>query len=200
MLALVARRVFLSAVTLAIVCPLVFTITEILPGDVATAYLGREATPDRLATFRANAGLDRPAPIRFLAWANRLSRGDLGVSFGRRKSVRELLGIRFRNTLLLASMASLAGVPIAILLGIIAGLTRGRPSDLLISGVATGLMSIPGFVTAILLTLVFSSTLGMLPAVATASPDAPLSELLPGAILPALTLVLACSLSIPVAE
>lgn len=190
MLSSVGRRFLLSVVTLAMVSVVVFTATELLPGDAATARLGREATPESLAAFRAAEGLDRPALARFLSWARKVLTGDLGVSSGRRKGVGELLRVRSRNTFLLGGVAACIGFPLAIALGIAAALTRDRAVDLTLSGLAIGVMSVPSFVAAILLTLVFSIWLGVLPAVTVTAADAPLAALLPDIVLPAATLVL----------
>lgn len=76
---LLLQRFSLALVVLALVSLIVFVMVELLPGDAATAYLGREATPEGLARLRVTLGLDRPAPERFLTWAGGLLRGDLGV-------------------------------------------------------------------------------------------------------------------------
>jgi peptide/nickel transport system permease protein len=189
MLVLVVRRLLLSIVTLAIVSVVVFTITEILPGDAATAYFGRERTPERLADFRANADLNRPVHERFLSWSGKLLKGDFGMSLSRKKPVTELIIVRFRNTLLLGVTAALISIPLAIILGVIAGLARNRSIDVMLSSIAISVMSIPTFVTAIFLTFIFSVELGLLPAVTTTGADASVKELLPAIILPTVTLM-----------
>src|SRR5258708_2733279 len=148
MLILIVRRLLLSVLTLLVVTVVVFTITEILPGDVAAAYLGREATPERLAKLRTDAGLDKPLPVRFLSWGGNVLKGDFGMSFGRRKPVSELLRIRFRNTLFISAAAVLVGIPLAIILGIVAALSRDRGFDVILSSIALGGMSVPKFVVA----------------------------------------------------
>jgi peptide/nickel transport system permease protein len=66
----------LSVVTLFIVSLIVFVGVELLPGDLASAYLGREATPTRLASLRVELGLDRPALERYLNWLGDAIQGD----------------------------------------------------------------------------------------------------------------------------
>jgi len=190
MLVLVLRRLLLSVITLVIVAFVVFAITELLPGDAATAYLGREATPERLAKFRSDAGLNRPMPVRFLIWSGKLLKGDLGISIGRRKPVSELLRVRFRNTFLISALAALIGIPVAIGLGIMAALTRNRAVDLVLSTIAICGMSVPKFVVAILLSYIFSIELHILPSITVSAADAPITELVPSMILPIFTLVL----------
>src|SRR5438105_10967255 len=76
----VGRRVAIALVTLLVVSVLIFLGTQILPGDVANAILGRNATPQGLAALRHQLGLDRPASARYLSWLGRVLHGDLGPS------------------------------------------------------------------------------------------------------------------------
>jgi len=76
----VARRLVLLVVTLFAVSALVFVVTRILPGDVATMILGQYATPEDLATLRRRLGLDQPAVVQFLHWLAAMLGGDFGLS------------------------------------------------------------------------------------------------------------------------
>jgi peptide/nickel transport system permease protein len=178
--------------TLFIVSLVVFVGVELLPGDLATAFLGREATATRLETLRAELGLNRPALERYLNWLGDAIQGDLGASLARREPILELIGLRLRNTLLLGVTAGLIGLPLAIGLGIVAGLTRDRKPDLWISTIALILMTLPEFVTATFLILLFAITWPIFPAVTIVPSDAPIKELLPNIVLPvaALTFVM----------
>lgn len=188
---LVVRRVLLSIATLLIVSAIIFVSTEVLPGDVATAILGREASPGRLAALRAELGLDRPALDRYVNWLGGALRGDFGMSLARAETpVGAVIAERMRNTLLLSLVAAAIGLPLALGLGVVAGLTRDRPADALISTVALIGMSLPEFVIGSLLILTFGVTWSLLPAVTVVPPDAPIGALLPNLILPALTLVI----------
>lgn len=187
---LLVQRFFLALIVLALVSLIVFVMVELLPGDAATAYLGRNATPEGLERVRITLGLDRPAPERFLTWAGGLLRGDLGVSLARQEPINGFLWMRLRNSLLLGVIAALVGFPLAIGLGIIAGLTRDRLPDLLLSTIALIGMSLPEFVTATLLIYLFSIQWRIFPAVTLVNPDAPISELLPNIVLPTMTLII----------
>jgi peptide/nickel transport system permease protein len=189
MLRFIARRLLLSVVTLFIVSLVVFVGVELLPGDLASAFLGREATPTRLASLRVELGLDRPALERYLNWLGDAIRGDLGMSLARKEPISELIGLRLRNTLLLGLTAGLLGLPLALVLGIIAGLTRDRKPDLWISTVALVLMTLPGFVTATVLILLFAITWPIFPAVTIVPTDAPIKEMLPNIVLPVVALI-----------
>lgn len=187
---LVVQRLSLAIMVLTFVALLVFIMVELLPGDAATAYLGRDATPEEIAQVRVTLALDRPAPERFLAWAGGLLRGDLGVSLARGEPINAFLWMRLRNSLVLGLTAALVGFPLAIGLGIIAGLTHDRLPDLLLSTLALIGMSLPEFVTATLLIYLFSIQWRLFPAIALINPDAPLSKLLPNIVLPILTLII----------
>ncbi|MCE7980944.1 MAG: ABC transporter permease [Caldilinea sp. CFX5] len=187
---LLVQRFSLALIILALVSLLVFIMVELLPGDAATAYLGRDATTEEVDRLRITLGLDRPAPERFLVWAGGLVRGDLGHSLARGEPINTFLWMRLRNSLVLGITAALVGFPLAIGLGIVAGLTRDRLPDLFISTVSLIGMSLPEFVTATLLIYLFSIQWRLFPAVALVNPDAPLLELLPNIVLPILTLII----------
>jgi peptide/nickel transport system permease protein len=177
-------------IVLGLVAVVVFVLVELLPGDAATAYLGQQATPEGLAQVRLRLGLDRPAHERFFEWAGGLLRGDLGASLARDEPINGFLWMRLRNSLLLGLSAALVGFPLAMGLGVIAGLTRDRLPDLILSTGSLIGMSLPDFVIATLLIYVFSVQLRWFPAVTLVNPDAPLPEMLPNIVLPILTLTI----------
>jgi peptide/nickel transport system permease protein len=87
MLRTIGFRVVLGLLTLLAVSILIFAATEILPGDVASAVLGQGATPETLATFRHELGLDRPAYVRYLEWFFHAIRGDFGVALTNKRDI-----------------------------------------------------------------------------------------------------------------
>lgn len=190
MLRIFIRRLLLGFVTVAIVSGVIFAAVEALPGDACTAILQRDASGERLANCRRELGLDRPALSRYLDWAAGAIRGDLGISAHNNKSIASLVGDRLKNTLLLAGCAIGLGVPLALLLGVLTGLRRDKPSDLLLSTCAIFAMTIPEFVTATVLIFVFSIWLGWVPGIVTASANAPLSAFFPGVALPVIVLTM----------
>jgi len=188
MFILIVRRLSLAVLTIFIISLIVFFGVEALPGDAATAYLGQLATEESLAALREEFGLNKPAFERYLFWLGDLAKGDLGESLSRNKPVTELIGNRFRNTAVLAAAATIFAVPIAIILGVIAGLTRDKWPDIIISLVAIISMTIPGFVVATVLVYIFAIRLDWFPAVTLIPSDAPVSKLLPNIVLPIITL------------
>ncbi len=190
MFRLIIRRVLLGLLTLLLVSCIVFVTVEALPGDPCTAYLGRMAQGQRLENCRQDFGLDRPALTRYLNWSINALHGDFGVSLKRKKPISSIVIPRLRNTLLLGLAAAVIGIPISILLGIIAGLWRDRPVDLWVSSTAIFAMTIPEFVNATLLILIFSIWLGWFPGIVLTQPDAPLFEFLSDILLPIIVLAL----------
>lgn len=191
MLSLILRRLSAAWVTLVVVAVVVFTGVEVMPGDACTAMLGREATRvDVLENCRDRMGLNRPPVERFVAWAGDLAQGDLGVSMKRERPISDIVAPRLRNTLILAVAAALAGVPLAIGLGVMSALRRERPFDIFVSTTALVAMTMPEFVMAALLILIFAIWLGWSSGVVTAAYDAPALTLLLATPLPAITLAL----------
>lgn len=172
---------------------LVFTAIQSLPGDTASRILGQNATPEAVATVRLQLGLDEPALSRFLSWLGGAAHGDFGTSLVSGRSVGEEVGGALVNTLLLASITIAIGVTIALVLGMVSGLMRDKKPDVIISTLALIGMSIPEFVVATLLVLVFSIYIPLFPAVVLAGQEATIAELLPSVWLPAAALI--CVLS-----
>lgn len=179
MIQLLLRRLALGFVTVWIVSLIIFVGVELLPGDACTAYLERDAQGPRLDNCRTSLGLDRPAVERYVSWAAGAAQGDFGVSVDGEKSITAEVVLRVKNSILLAAGALSVGVPLAILLGTVAGLWRDRFADLFVSTAAIFAMTIPEFVSATILVLIFSIWLGWLPAVVLTPADAPPLEFFP---------------------
>lgn len=190
LLRMLLRRTLLGAVTVWIVSVIIFAGVEILPGDACTAFLEREAQGRLLENCREAQGLNRSAVERYAEWAGGAVRGDLGVSADGRRSIAEMVGDRLKNSLLLASCALLAGVPLAIFLGVLTGLRRDRGVDLVFSTAAIFAMTIPEFVSATVLILVFSVWLAWLPGIVLTSASAPASAFFPEILLPVIVLAM----------
>ena len=190
MLRMILRRLMLGALTVWLVSLIIFTAVEVLPGDACTALLKQDAQGQSLANCRQELGLERSATIRYLVWAGSALRGDLGFSAHSTKRISELVADRLKNSLLLGVMALTVGLPLAFLAGILAALQRDKWLDLGLSGLAIGAMTIPEFVSATLLILVFSGWLGWLPGIVLTPPSAPLHQFFPAIVLPVAALAM----------
>ncbi|AXB44051.1 ABC transporter permease [Amycolatopsis albispora] len=160
----VAQRLGLALVQLMVLSVLVFALTALLPGDAADVRFDESASPEQVANLRAELGLDRPAVERFFDWAGGVLTGDLGHSLVNGQPVTEIIGGSVGATLVLAVATLAVVVPLAALLGALAGVYEGGRLDRSITSITLVLTAIPDFVLALLLISVLSLQLGWLPA------------------------------------
>ncbi|MDQ7249633.1 ABC transporter permease [Dongia sedimenti] len=185
------RRLLIGLVTIWVVATVIFGATEILPGDVAEAVLGPDATPESLAAMRERLGLDRPVLLRYATWLDHaLLRLDLGASLGSGRPVAEAVGDRLWNTARLAAVTALLAIPAALALGVISAIRAGSVLDRGIGLAALCAVSVPGFFVAIALVYVFAVQLGWLPALATVRPGQTFPAFLRSVALPSATLAI----------
>ncbi|MCK9878133.1 ABC transporter permease [Frankia sp. Ag45/Mut15] len=188
-----ARRLVTIPITMLAVSFLVFIATELVPGDVARVVLGREASQSSVDALRHQLRLDEPLLPRYLHWLGGFVTGDWGRSYTLGVDVRPLVIERLLESATLALFAFVLLVPVALTLGLVAGLREGRPTDRIISVAGLSLAAIPEFVTGIVLLVVFSVQLHWLPSSAQAPPGAGLLTRLQHLLLPAISLVLLCA-------
>jgi len=188
MLKYIARRLVFMILTVLAASLIIFIVTQMLPGDVATMVIGRFATPEALARLRAELGLDRPIHVQYLDWLRHYVTGDWGRSLSTGAAIGPMVMERLRNSAMLAALAMLMSVPPAIALGVIAAFKRDSWLDHLISVSALALVGLPEFVTGLFLIGIFALGLHILPASSSIDPDAGFFEVLPKLILPSLTI------------
>jgi len=164
MLGFIGRRLFALGATLAGAALVIFLMLEVLPGDPAAVTLGLNAAPEALAALRAEMGLDRPAPLRFVLWVGGMLTGDFGLSYTYRVPVAQLIAERMAVTLPLALLAIALATLIGVPLGILAAARHNRPADAVVMVFAQAGLAIPNFWFGLLLVLVFAIGLGWLPA------------------------------------
>ncbi len=153
MFAYIAKRLGLSVVTLLITATTAFIVLAILPGDLAYAILGDNATPERLADVRAQLGLDDPLFVRYLNWFAGAVRLDFGTSAISGQSVIDDMVKRMPVTLELAILAQVVAITFAIPAGILSAVFRGRPIDLIIRPLSIIGLAVPSFWLALLVLL-----------------------------------------------
>jgi peptide/nickel transport system permease protein len=187
---LVAVRTGLSLVTLLLVSAIVFLVLEILPGDVATRVLGRDATPETLELLRTELGLDRPAPVRYFSWLGDLLAGDLGRSLISNRPVTEVLGMRIYNTMLLSAYAFLIYLPLTFIPASVQAIRRDRRIDHFLSMVTLVLLSMPDFLLATILLFTFVVVIPVLPAMSLVDQSSTYLDYFQAMTLPAFTLAI----------
>lgn len=187
-LLMILQRLGLGLVTLFVVSLIIFLGIELLPGDVAQEILGQGATPETVAAFRRELGLDLPPHTRYLQWLGNLLQGEFGTSLANNREISELLGIRLKNTLFLASVAALISVPLALVFGLLAALYRNSFYDRAVNVVTLTAISAPDFFVAYILILFFSVKLGWFPSLSTVDTATSMADRLHRVALPAITM------------
>lgn len=161
----VFRRLLVALPTLLLVAASVFFLMRLVPGDPATLILGDAATPEAVADLRASLGLDRPLPVQFALWLERVASGDMGRSITNGEPVGPLLLDRFAVTAPIVLAAVGIAALLAVPLGMFAAWRQDSLSDVATVAVATFLLSIPSFWLGLILLLVFGLWLGWVPVV-----------------------------------
>lgn len=141
-----------------------FTAINVVPGSAAKAALGIDATPQAIARFEHQHGLNRPLHIQYFEWLGKAVRGDFGKSFQNHVPVGPEIAKRLPVTLELAGLAFLIAAGIAVPFGAVAAYHHQRPLDRGITLLATVFGAIPNFWLATILILFISLKFRLLPA------------------------------------
>lgn len=168
---------------------IVFAASQLLPGNIGRNVLGPFASPADVVKYNHEHGVDRPIWTQYWDWISHFVRGDLGTSLQYDVSVGKLLGPSLVNSLQLAAVAFVLVVPLSLLGGTVAALRRNRVTDRVITVTGLSLTSIPEFVTAIVLIVIFGVVLKWLPVSATAPPGAGFFTQIEYLLLPSFALV-----------
>ncbi|TMG84258.1 MAG: ABC transporter permease [Betaproteobacteria bacterium] len=174
--------------TLFFVSVLIFGLQQLLPGDPAMILAGEERDPTVIAHLHQKLHLDEPLPIRYLYWAGGVLKGDLGESVRIQKPVLDLIIEKLPVTLELALLAIVIALTIGITAGIVSAVAKDSAWDYAANVFALWGLSTPNFWLGIMLILLFSVTLGWLPASGYVSPFEDLKANLAAMIMPAFVL------------
>lgn len=168
----VARRLAGAAPTLFVVSVVVFLLAQLAPGDPVVRMLGSFATTQEIDRARAEMGFDRPLVVQYAAWLARAVQGDLGRSITSNLPVGQMIAERLPRTLGLALLAVLVSIAIGVPAGVLAAVKQNTGFDQALMSFCMLGLSVPDFVTALLLVIVFSVELNLLPSMG----YAPLSD------------------------
>ncbi|MGW5924085.1 ABC transporter permease [Nocardia fluminea] len=166
-----ALRRLAGLVTLTIVLVTgTFLMVQLIPGDPARVLAGPDASGEEIERLRRTLGLDKPMVSQFADYVGGLAHGDLGRSFHTRESVTDIIATRMPFTAQLALAAMVVVLLVAVPLGMAVAVRRSRRVDGVFT-FSTGLLgSVPEYVIATLLVLIFAITLRVLPATGAATP------------------------------
>ncbi|WP_190812783.1 ABC transporter permease [Saccharopolyspora pogona] len=181
------KRLIVLVSTLVIVSFVVFLIPYVTPGDPARKILRARVgdlnvDPAALENLRQQYGLDRPLLVQYWDWLGGALRGDLGLSYTSRSPVVEMIGHGLAVTAVLAAASLLLALLVALPLGALAAVKRGKPADTAITTVTQGFVAIPEYWLAPVLILVFAMQFRALPSAGWQGPQS--------MVLPCITLAL----------
>ncbi len=190
MLSFLTRRLALGLLTLWAVSVLIFVSTQLLPGDVASAILGQDRTPEAEHAIRVALGLDQPAIQRYATWFFGFIRGDMGQSLANGRDIATEVGWRLKNTLFLAGTVAVLVVPLAIGFGLLTATLQNSFVDKIVNIAGLAFISLPDFFVGYILIFVFSVRLGLFPSLAMLNEKSSLASNLYSIALPVMTLML----------
>jgi peptide/nickel transport system permease protein len=156
-------RLLRACLTILFVMTFAFVVLR-LSGDPALLIMSVDAPPEAIAAFREAWGLDRPIWEQYLAYIGHAATGDFGKSMRDGRPAIELVMERVPATLAITLPALALKISIGIPAGIYAALHRNSMADRLTMALSVAGFTMPSFVLALLLVLVFAVTLGWLPA------------------------------------
>jgi peptide/nickel transport system permease protein len=162
MVAYIVRRLLQLVIVLLGVSLITFIILYAVPGDPAAMVAGKGATPERIAEVRVRLGLDKPLPVQYVLYVNRLVHGDLGNSYYLQQPVTQLIRENAPYTIQLAIAAvliELLGIP----LGIYSALRQYSFWDTTLTTAALVIWGVPVFVLGLFMQWFFGLKLNLLP-------------------------------------
>ena len=185
---MVVSRLLQALPILVLATFIVFSLMQLIPGDVAVTLAGENASAERIAQIREAYGLNQPFLAQYGDWLWRATQGDLGASLLSGEPVAQTIARTFPNTLLIAFYAVLLSVLVGVPLGILAATRAGSPLDSGIMGAASLGVAVPNFWFGMILVLYLALTFKWFPATGFVSPREDFSAALWYATLPALAL------------
>ncbi|WP_022728303.1 ABC transporter permease [Fodinicurvata sediminis] len=163
MFSYIVQRLLATIPVMGVVALVVFSLLYFSPGDPATIIAGDMASEEDVREIRENMGLDQPYFVRFGTWIGGVLQGDLGTSIFTNRPVADLILQRLEPTVALTVSTMIVAVALAVPLGVIAAWKAGTAIDRIVMGFAVLGFSVPVFVIAYTLILIFSVWLEVLP-------------------------------------
>jgi peptide/nickel transport system permease protein len=185
MVRFILKRLGLALITLFLLSVIVFVLGQVLPSDPGRAVLGPLAAPSAVKALDHQLGVDKPLLTQYWNWISNFP----GTSYQYQAPIWPILSSALGRSLKLGIFAFIIVVPLGILGGVISALNLGKPIDRTITIVGQSALTLPEFVTGIVLIVVFAIALGWLPLSATAPTGSGFFTSLKYLILPVIPLV-----------
>jgi len=158
-----ARLLSLAAVTLVFLSIVIYVATLVVPADPAKIYLGRTASPEQIATFRQQQGLNHGVVVGYTHWAGEVAVGNWGTSIYGGDAVTSVVLPGLGRSAILVLVAFALAVPLSLLLGIFTGRRSSSFADISASSVLLVIASLPDFVIGVLLLWLLAAELHWFP-------------------------------------
>ena len=182
------KRLLQAAFVILLISVFSYFLMYLVPGDPVYAVLGSDITREQYWAQYELMELDKPIIIRYLHWASRFIRGDLGSSFKYQTTVASILAQRLPITMYLGAISLVISIIIGVFMGIICGTHRGKTADNILTVLANLGSVVPGFWLAVLGMYIFSMRLHVLPSYGFTFPTQGLSTSLKQTVMPVICL------------
>ncbi len=159
----ILARILQAILVMLGVALLIFIMLRIVPGDAIVTMMGEHAKLETIERMTRELGLDQPVYVQFWRYITGALRGDFGTSYALNRSVSELIGLAFPNTLRLAVAAAVVAWITGIICGIIAAVKKNGILDHLFMGFSLLGVSVPVFMVAMVLQYFLAYRLKLLP-------------------------------------
>ena len=164
MIKYVLKRIALLIPIMLGVSALIFTLKTFTPGDPVRQILGNSASEEQMEAKREELGLDKPVVVQYVNYITGVCRGDFGKSYRTGEPVLRELAPRLVTSMIVTLGAVAIGAVLGIILGIISAIKKYTWADSLVLIISMFFQSVPEFVVALVLILIFSVQLHLLPA------------------------------------
>lgn len=168
--AFILRRIGVILLTMACLTAIVFAFVNLEPRlkTLALEQANNRMTDTEVAAWLEDNGYARPMPVRYIEWLGNVVQGDFGYSTRFRKPVGEVISERLWYTAVLMFWVMITMVPLALVIGVLAGMKEGSAQDRSLSVLAIGSTATPEYVSGIIFTVIFATWLGWFKGVAKA--------------------------------
>ena len=165
----ILRRLGITIMLLIAISFVIFSIVQLMPGDVVNLMLGgislQSLGQETVEELRRQLGLDLPFLTQYFNWIKGVVQGDLGTSLSMKAPIAPIILHRLKASLMLAIPASLIMIFFGLTLGVIAAVKENTWLDHIISFSTLSAISVPAFLTGLIFIYIFSIKLNLIPAV-----------------------------------